>query len=99
MAERPIGARPIWRRFAALAFAFLLVTSLVGVAAAQPSTKDRLAAAEAEVKRLLGQIRDGQIKLDQLSREAGRLAAKVDEAEARWEEITEQLRVTRHALI
>lgn len=99
MADNSTRARSVRHRVAAVGLAFLLVSGVVGVAAAQPSTKDRLAAAEAEVKRLLGEIRDGQAKLDQLSREAGRLAMKVDEAEARWEEITEQLRVTRHALI
>ncbi len=86
------------RRLAALVALLALLAALPGVAGAEPTTEQRLKAAEAEVKRLLGEIRDQQAHLDRLSREAGALAAKVDEAEARWEQITEQLRATRAEL-
>lgn len=98
MADNRAGARSALIRAALLAVITALLTSLAGAAGAEPTTEQKLEAAEAEVKRLLGEIRDQQAYLERLSREAGALAAKVDEAEARWEQITEQLRGTRAEL-
>ena len=98
MADNPSRFRPAPRRVAGFAAAFMLVTALTGVAVAEPTTEQKLKAAEAEVERLLGEIEDQQAYLGQLSQEAGALAAKVEEAEGRWEQITEQLRLTRSEL-
>ncbi len=98
MADNRAGARSAILRAAVLAACMALLASLAGVAGAEPTTEQKLKAAEAEVKRLLGEIRDQQAYLERLSREAGALAAKVDEAEARWEQITEELRTTRAEL-
>lgn len=98
MADNRAGARSALMRAAVLAVITALVASLAGAAGAEPTTEQKLRAAEAEAKRLLGEIRDQQAYLERLSREAGALAAKVDEAEARWEQITEQLRGTRAEL-
>ena len=98
MAENQSRARPALRRAAVLVAASLLVTALTGIAAAEPTTEQELKAAEAEVERLIDEIADQQDYLAQLSQEAGLLAAKVDEAQGRWEQITEQLRTTRGEL-
>ena len=98
MADNPSRSRPAPRRVAGFTAAFMLVTALTGVAVAEPTTEQKLKAAEAEVERLLGEIEDQQAYLGQLSQEAGALAAKVEEAEGRWEQITEQLRLTRSEL-
>ncbi|MGE5460365.1 MAG: murein hydrolase activator EnvC family protein [Solirubrobacterales bacterium] len=98
MAENDRKARPALRRAAVLVAASLLVTALSGIAAAEPTTQQKLDAAKAEVKRLFGEIADQQDYLAQLSQEAGALAAKVDVAQGRWEQITEQLRTTRGEL-
>ncbi|GBC87013.1 Chromosome partition protein Smc [bacterium HR12] len=97
MADNRSGVRSVIR-LAALAACSVLLANLVGVAGAEPTTEQRLKAAEAEVKRLLSEIRAQQGELDRLSRQAAELAAKVEEAEARWEQITEQLRTTRAEL-
>jgi murein DD-endopeptidase MepM/ murein hydrolase activator NlpD len=98
MADNTTGARPLLRRALGLAAVFALVTALAGVAGAEPSTKDKLEAAEAEFKQLAARIESQQGVLAQLAQEAGVLAQKVDEAQARWEQITEQLRETRSEL-
>jgi murein DD-endopeptidase MepM/ murein hydrolase activator NlpD len=98
MAEDDRKARPALRRAAVLVAASLLVTALSGIAAAEPTTQQKLDAAKAEVKRLIGEIEDQQAYLAELSRQAGALAAKVDVAQGRWEQITEQLRTTRGEL-
>lgn len=98
MADNRAGARSALMRAAVLVAITALVASLAGAAGAEPTTEQKLRAAEAEAKRLLGEIRDQQAYLERLSREAGALAAEVDEAEARWEQITEQLRGTRAEL-
>lgn len=97
MADNRAGARSVVR-VVALAACSVLLANLVGVAGAEPTTEQKLKAAEAEVKRLMSEIREQQAELDRLGREAAELAAKVDEAEARWEQITEQLRTTRAEL-
>lgn len=98
MAENSTGARSTPRRAVAVAGAFLLVTALVGVAAAEPSTKEKLAAAEAEFERVAARIQEQQKVLDRLSQEAAVLWEAFQQAEARWEQITEELRTTRTQL-
>jgi len=98
MAENQSRARTALRRAAILLAASVLVTTLTGVASAEPTTEQKLQAAKAEVKRLFAEIADQQDHLAQLSKEAGVLAAKVDVAQGRWEQITEQLRTTRGEL-
>jgi peptidoglycan hydrolase CwlO-like protein len=95
MADNSTGARSVRRRAAVVAAAFLLVTALVGVAAAEPSTKEKLAAAEAEFKRIAARIQEQQKTLDTLSQEAAILWEAFQQAEARWEQITDELRTTR----
>jgi peptidoglycan hydrolase CwlO-like protein len=98
MAENDRKARPALRRAAVLVAASLLVTVLAGVAGAEPTTQQKLDAAKAEVKQLFGEIAAQQDHLAELSRQAGALAAKVDVAQGRWEQITEELRTTRGEL-
>lgn len=98
MADDRAGARSAAMRAAVLAVCVALLASLAGVAGAEPTTEQKLEAAEAEVERLLGEIREQRALLDRLSDEAGELAAQVTEAEVRWRRITEELRVTRAEL-
>jgi len=98
MADNSTGTPSVVRRAAGLATALALLTVLTGVAVAEPSTKDKLEAAESEFKQLTGQIERQQGVLAQLGREAAVLAQKVDEAYGRWEQITEELRMTRSEL-
>jgi len=98
MADNSTGARSFVRRALGLAAAFVLVTALAGAAGAEPSTEQKLDAAEAEFKQLTAQMKRQQGVLQQLGQEAAVLAQKVDEAWARWEQITEQLRATRSEL-
>lgn len=98
MAENRGSSRPASRRAAGLAAAFVLVSALTGVAGAEPSTKDKLEAAEAEFEQIVARISSQQEVLDRLGQEAAVLAQKFQEAEARWEQITEELRQTRTEL-
>jgi peptidoglycan hydrolase CwlO-like protein len=98
MADNSTGARSFFRCALGLAAAFVLVTALAGAAGAEPTTEQKLDAAEAEFKQLTAQIERQQGVLQQLGQEAAVLAQKVDEAWARWEQITEQLRETRSEL-
>lgn len=86
------------RRAAGLAAALVLVTGITGVAGAEPSTKDKLEAAEAEFKQIMARIEDQQEVLDRLSAEAAVLAERFQQAESRWEQITDELRQTRTEL-
>jgi peptidoglycan hydrolase CwlO-like protein len=98
MADNSTGSRSAVRRAVGLAAAFALVTALAGVALAEPSTKDKLEAAEAEFKQIMARIDDQQEVLDRLSAEAAVLAQQFQEAESRWEQITDELRQTRSEL-
>ncbi len=98
MADNRRSVRPGSRRAAGAAAVLVLLASLTGVATAEPSTKDKLEAAEAEFERIVARIEDQQAVLDRLSQEAAVLAQQFQEAEARWEQITEELRQTRDEL-
>ena len=75
-----------------------LAVVLSPIAGAEPSTKQRLEAAEAEFKQIAARIESQQEVLDRLSAEAAVLAREYQEAEARWEQITDELRRTRAEL-
>ncbi len=98
MAENRRAARAAARRFAGVAVALCLLTALAPVAGAQTSTKDELEAAKAEYEHLKDQIAARYDQLDRLGAEAALLAFKVEQARARFEQITEELREIRAAL-
>jgi len=62
MADNSRGARSAPRRAVAVAAVFALLTTLMGVAAAEPSTKEKLAAAEAEFEQIATRIRQQQLR-------------------------------------
>jgi murein DD-endopeptidase MepM/ murein hydrolase activator NlpD len=68
------------------------------VAGAEPTTEQQLQAAKAEVKRLEREITAQLQDLERLQLEAAELAARVDDAYARWEQITDELHTTRRDL-
>ncbi len=98
MADNSRGARSAPRRAVAVAAVFALLTTLMGVAAAEPSTKEKLAAAEAEFEQIATRIRQQQKVLDRLSHEAGILLQAFEEARGRFEQVTEELNKTRTQL-
>jgi len=85
------------RRLVGVAVALLLVTALAPIAGAE-TTEEKLAAAEREFDQLTDEIKAQQAILSQLAQEAAVLAQRWDEANARWEQITEELRTTRTEL-
>jgi len=98
MADNSRGSRSLAGRALGVAVLLALVTTVAGVALAEPSTKDKLEAAEAEFEQIAARIRAQQGELDRLSAEAAVLAMAFQEAESRWEQITEELRSTRGEL-
>ncbi len=91
-------ARPMLRRASAVLAGLALVSALAQVASAEPSTKEKLQAAEREVGRLKAEIEDHQAVLAQLSEEIAVAYGRWEVANARYEQITEQLNTTRHQL-
>lgn len=85
------------RRLFGVALALLLVTALAPIAGAE-TTEQKLAAAEREFDQLTDEIKAQQAILSQLGQEAAVLAQRWDQANARWEQITEELRTTRTEL-
>jgi peptidoglycan hydrolase CwlO-like protein len=101
MAENERAARALIRRALGVALASCLVAAvglLAPIAGAEPTTEQKLHAAEQEFKQLTHEIEVQQGILNQLSAEAAVLAQKVDEALGRWEQITEELHQTRDEL-
>lgn len=98
MAENPTGARVVVRRVLAVLAALALVTTLAQVAAAEPSTKQKLEAAKREFEQLRDQIAAQQQVLNRLSLEAAKLAERWEVANGRYEQIMLRLRETRLAL-
>lgn len=94
MAHNRRGARGLWRRSAGVAAASLLVVGLAQVAGAEPSTKQKLEAAEAEFERLTDHIESQQAVLERLLLETAKVAEQLQRAESRYEQITEELRNT-----
>ena len=98
MAHSLRSARPVLRRALALVAALALVSTLAQVASAEPGTKERLEAAEREVERLKAEIVDRQAVLGRLSEEIAVAYGRWEVASARYEQITEQLAITRRQL-
>jgi murein DD-endopeptidase MepM/ murein hydrolase activator NlpD len=100
MAEnsRARSSAPRVAAFAAALSVVVMSGALSPVAGADPSTKERLEAAEAEFKQIAARIESQQDVLDRLSAEAAVLAQQFQEAESRWEQITDELRRTRAEL-
>ena len=98
MAHGSRPARVLLRRAGGVLAALSLVTTLAGVAGAEPSTKAQLEAAEAEFKQLTAEIEAQNQVLERLLAEAGVLAEERERAYGRWEQITEELRTTTNEL-
>jgi peptidoglycan hydrolase CwlO-like protein len=98
MAEDRSSARLAVRRTLGVLAAFVLVAMLAPGAFAEPTTQQKLDAAEARFKVLEREISAQQDVLSQLSAEAAVIAQKWEVANGRYEEITSQLRETRTAL-
>src|ERR671935_2273157 len=92
------SARAVARRCAGVGIAVLLVTGLVGSNASATDLKHRLDQAKAELAHLRNEVKAEQAQLQTLSAQAAVLAAKLDAAQARWEQITQELNQTRDAL-
>jgi murein DD-endopeptidase MepM/ murein hydrolase activator NlpD len=76
----------------------LLVATLAPGAGAAPTTRQQLEDARAEFERLSDEIEQQQAFLNRLSLEAAAIAERLQQAEARHEQITEELRTTTLAL-
>jgi murein DD-endopeptidase MepM/ murein hydrolase activator NlpD len=98
MANNFRPARAPLRRAVGVLAAFGLVAVLAGVAGAEPSTKAQLEAAEAEFKQLTAQIESQQEVLEKIMLETAVIAEEYQQAESRYEQITEELRNTTLAL-
>lgn len=94
MAQNRRGARGLQRRLSGAAVALLLVVALAPIAGAEPSTKDKLEAAEAEFKQLTRDIESQQGVLERIMLETAQVAEELERAEGRYEQITEELRNT-----
>jgi len=98
MAENHSGSGVVFRRALAVVAAMALLTSLAQVAAAEPSTEEKLDAAKAEFEQLKNQIASQQQVLNRLSAEAAVIAERWEVANGRWEQVTAELRQTQLAL-
>jgi murein DD-endopeptidase MepM/ murein hydrolase activator NlpD len=98
MAENHSGSGVVFRRAPAVVVAMVLLTSLAQVAAAEPSTQEKLDAAKAEFEQLKNQIASQQQVLNRLSAEAAVIAERWEVANGRWEQVTSELHQTRVAL-
>jgi murein DD-endopeptidase MepM/ murein hydrolase activator NlpD len=98
MADNRTRARSLVLRALGAGVALTLLATLAPIAAAAPSTQDKLDAAEARVEELIREIEGQQAYLNQLSLEAARIAERREQAYGRWEQITEELHNTTLAL-
>ena len=98
MADRRGSARPMLRRALALFGALAIVSVLAHVASAEPSTKEKLQAAERELEQLKDQIRREQAILARLSEDIAVAYGRWEVANARLEQINGQLAHTRRRL-
>jgi murein DD-endopeptidase MepM/ murein hydrolase activator NlpD len=98
MAHNLGSSRPALRRALALLCASALVGALGQVASAEPSTKEKLAAAERKLEQLKDQIEGQQAVLARLSEEIAVAYGRWEVANARYEQITEQVAITRRQL-
>ncbi|HEX5903893.1 MAG TPA: peptidoglycan DD-metalloendopeptidase family protein [Actinomycetota bacterium] len=98
MAHSLGSARPVLRRAPALLAALALVSALGQVASAEPGTREKLEAAEHELERLEDRIVDQKAVLGRLSEEIAVAYGRWEVANARYEQITEELANTRRQL-
>lgn len=98
MAQNRRGARGLQRRLPGAVVALFLVVALAPIAGAEPSTKDKLEAAEAEFEQLTRDIESQQGVLERIMLETAQVAEELERAEGRYEQITEELRNTTLAL-
>jgi murein DD-endopeptidase MepM/ murein hydrolase activator NlpD len=98
MAHSLGSARPVLRRALALLAALALVSALGQVASAEPGTREKLEAAERELEEIKDHIEEQQAILSQLSAEIAQAYGRWEVANARYEQITEQLATTRRQL-
>lgn len=98
MAHSLGSARPVLRRAPALLAALALVSVLGQVASAEPGTREKLEAAEHELERLEDRIVDQKAVLGRLSGEIAVAYGRWEVANARYEQITEELANTRRQL-
>src|SRR3989337_1743442 len=97
MAHNWRPARPLLRRAVGVLVVLGLVAALAGVAGAEPSRKAQLEAAEAEFKQLTAEIEAQQEVLEVILLETAVVAEELQQAESRYEQITEELRNTPRA--
>ena len=98
MAEVDMRARDVARRSVGVAAALLLLFALAVPSAGAQDIKHQLDQAKAELSQLKTEIKAQYVQLNALSAEAAILAQKVDEAQGRYEQITEELRQTQSEL-
>ncbi len=98
MAHNDSGFGRVLRRALGAALALLVLTSLAQVAAAEPSTKERLRAAKARFEQLTDEIAAQQRVLSRLLLQAAVIAERREVAYGRWQQITVELRDTREQL-
>ena len=98
MAEVDMRARDVVRRSVGVAAALVVLFALAVPNAGAQDIKHQLDQAKAELSQLKTEIKAQYVQLDALSAEAAILAQKVDEAQGRYEQITEELRQTQSEL-
>ena len=98
MAEVDMRARAATRRLVGVAAAVVLLFAFAVPSAGAQDIQHQLDQAKAELSQLKSQIKAQYAQLDALSAEAAILAQRVDDAQGRYELITEQLRQTQSDL-
>jgi murein DD-endopeptidase MepM/ murein hydrolase activator NlpD len=98
MAEKSMHAPSRLTGLLHAAVALLLLAALSPVASAQTSTEEQLEDAEAEVDRLVAQISQQEGELEGLMAQAAEMWQRVQDAEARFQQISVELEKTRKNL-
>src|ERR671925_651694 len=98
MAEKSMPAPSRLSGLLYAAVALLLLAALSPVASAQTSTEEQLEDAEAEVDRLVAGISQQEGELDGLLAQAAEMWQRVQDAEARFQQISAELDKTRENL-
>lgn len=98
MAEKSMHAPSRLTGLLYAAVALLLLAALSPVASAQTSTEEQLEDAEAEVDRLVAEISQQEGELEGLMAQAAEMWQRVQDAEARFQQISVELEKTRENL-
>jgi len=98
MAEKSMHAPSRLSGLLYAAVALLLLAALSPVASAQTSTEEQLEDAEAEVDRLVAEISQQEGELEGLMAQAAQMWQRVQDAEARYQQISADLEKTRENL-